>query len=117
LGIIVGGLTLVNGLMACGGSGVQQVKDMDELLVRTAASVQGQAELAQAGAQVSGPLSCTTSQQDAGVDVSCTGTTVDGKPVEVTGTATSLPGGDAVQGEFLGTVAGQQAFSLECLGC
>jgi hypothetical protein len=102
---------------ACGSSGEQKVADMDEVLVRTASSVQGQAALANAGAQVSGPLSCTSSRTDAGVSVSCTGTTVDGKPVEVSGTATNLSGGDAVEGDFVGSVAGQQVFTSDCLGC
>ena len=93
------------------------MKDVDELLVRTASSVQGQVALAKLGAQVSGPLSCTSAQTDAGVTVSCTGTTVDGKPVAVSGTATSLPGGNAVKGNFVGTVAGQQVFTSDCLGC
>ncbi len=112
-GVVV--LTLL--LVGCGESGQQQVADVDEVLVRTAAAAQGQAELAKVGAEVSGPLSCTSTQQESGVEVSCTGTTVDGRPVAVTGTATSLEGGNAPAGNFVGTVAGKQVFSLDCLGC
>ena len=104
-------------LAGCGQTGQQQVADVDEVLVRTAVSTQGQVELAEVGAEVSGPLSCTSTQQESAVDVSCTGTTVDGRPVAVTGTATSLEGGNAPQGNFVGTVAGAQVFSLTCLGC
>lgn len=111
------GVALLTLVAACGSDGVQQVKDMDETLVRTAASVQGQAALAKVGAQVSGPLSCTSAQTDDGVTVDCSGTTVDGKGVEVKGTASSLPGGNAVKGNFVGTVEGQQVFSLDCMGC
>ena len=115
--LTAGALLMLSVLAACGSNGVQQVKDVDEVLVRTAASVQAQNEMLKVGAQLSGPMSCTTSQQDSGVQVSCTGTTLDGKPAQVTGTATSLPGGSTVQGDFVGTVAGQQVFALKCLGC
>jgi len=104
-------------LAACGSNGVQQVANMDEVLVRTATSVQGQAALSRAGAEVASPLSCTSSQVDGGVSVSCTGTTVDGKAVQLTGTATSLPGGNAVKGNFVATVDGQQVLTSDCLGC
>jgi len=114
---VVGVFVVLGLLSACGGSGVQQVKDVDELLARTASSVQGQAALAKVGAEVSGPLSCTSAQGDSGVTVSCTGTTVEGKPVTLSGTVTSLPGGSAVQGNFVGSVAGQQVFNSDCLGC
>ena len=102
---------------ACGSSGEETVEQVDEVLVRTAAANFGQQELAKAGAQVSGPLSCSTTRQDGGVDISCSGTTVDGRPVAVTGTATALPGGKTLEGSFVGTASGQQVFSLKCLGC
>ena len=34
----------------------------------------------------------------------------------MTGTATSLPGGSSVAGNFVGTAGGTQVFSLDCLG-
>jgi len=108
---------LVLAVAACGSNGEETVEQVDEVLVRTAAANLGQQELAKAGAQVSGPLSCSTTRQEGGVDISCSGTTVDGRAVEVTGTATSLPGGNTVKGSFVGTASGQQVFSLECLGC
>jgi len=112
------GLSLVAVAVAgCGSSGEQQVEKMTETLVRTAASTQGQAELADAGVEVSGPLSCQTTPQGDEFDVSCSGTALDGRPVTVTGTATSLPGGTSVKGTFVGTAAGTQVFATECLGC
>ena len=104
-------------LAGCGSSGEQQVEKMTETLVRTAASTQGQAELAGAGVEVSGPLSCQTTPDGDQFDVSCTGTALDGRPVTVTGLATSLAGGTSVKGDFVGTAAGVQVFALDCLGC
>jgi len=114
---VIGACLLALTATACGSSGEETVEQVDEVLVRTAASNLGQQELAKAGAEVSGPLSCSTTRQEGGVDISCSGTTLDGRAVEVTGTATSLPGGNTVKGNFVGTAAGQQVFSLECLGC
>ena len=90
---------------------------MTETLVRTAASTQGQAELARAGVEVSGPLSCQTTRSGSEIEVTCSGTALDGKPVTVTGTATSMPGGTSVQGSFIGTAGGAKVFTLDCLGC
>jgi hypothetical protein len=101
----------------CGGGGQDQVAAMTETLVRTAASTQGQAALAAAGVEVSGPLACTTQKQGASIAVSCTGTSLDGQPVTMTGTATALPGGSGVSGSFVGTASGSQVFATECLGC
>ena len=101
----------------CGSSGEQQVEQMTETLVNTAASTRGQAELADVGVEVSGPLSCQTTPQGDEIEVSCTGTALDGRPVTVDGTATSLSGGTSVAGAFVGTAGGTQVFSLDCLGC
>lgn len=101
----------------CGSSGERQVEQMTETLVRTAASTQGQAELADAGVEVSGPLSCQTTPNGDEIEVACTGTALDGRPVTVAGTATSLAGGTSVSGDFVGTAGGAQVFALDCLGC
>lgn len=110
-------LAALLGLFGCGSSGEDQVKQMTETLVRTAASTQGQAELADAGVEVSGPLSCRTTPSQDEIEVTCEGTALDGRPVTVTGTATSMPGGTSVQGSFVGTAGGTQVFTLDCLGC
>ncbi len=103
-------------LAACGSSGEKQVTEMTEVIVRTAASTRGQAALAAAGVEVSGPLSCTTTPSGDEFTVNCSGTSIDGRQVTVTGTATSVPGGTSVAGTFVGTAGGQQVFSSECLG-
>ena len=73
------GCLLFVAVSGCGSSGEETVDQVNEVLVRTAAANLGQRELAKVGAEVSGPLSCSTSRQDDGVDVSCTGTTLDGR--------------------------------------
>ncbi len=110
-------LALLLTVSGCGSSGEDQVEQMTETLVRTAASTQGQAELARAGVEVSGPLSCQTTPSGSGIEVACSGRALDGRPVTVTGTATSMPGGTSVQGSFVGAAGGTQVFSLDCLGC
>ncbi len=90
----------------CGSSGEEQVQQMTETLVRTAASTQGQAELADVGVEVSGPLSCQTTPKGDEIEVACTGTALDGRSVTVNGTATSLSGGTSVAGDFVGTADG-----------
>jgi hypothetical protein len=113
---VLAGLSMALSLAACGSSGEKQVTEMTEVIVRTAASTQGQTALSDAGVEVSGPLSCTTSPQGNEFAVSCSGTSLDGRAVTVTGTATSVPGGTSVAGDFVGTAAGQQVFSSDCLG-
>ncbi len=104
-------------LAGCGASGEKQVDQMTETLVRTAASTQGQAELAGVGVEVSGPLSCQTTPKGDTYDVACSGTALDGRPITVTGNAVTLPGGTSVQGSFVGAAGGTQVFALDCLGC
>ena len=89
---------------------------MTAVIVKTAASNRGQAALAEAGVEVSGPLSCTAEPSGDDYTVSCSGTSLDGRAVTVTGTATSVPGGSSVAGNFVGTAGGQQVFSADCLG-
>ena len=113
---LFGSLLVGLSLAACGASGEKQVTQMTEVIVRTASSTQGQAALSDAGVEVSGPLSCTTQPQGDQFAVNCSGTSLDGRPVTVTGTATSVPGGTSVAGSFVGTAGGQQVFSSDCLG-
>jgi hypothetical protein len=115
--LVVALSSVVLAVAGCGSSGEKQVDQMTETLVNTAASTQGQSELAGVGVEVSGPLSCQTTPNGDTFDVACSGTALDGRPVTVTGNATSLPGGSSVQGSFVGTAGGAQVFALECLGC
>jgi hypothetical protein len=89
---------------------------MTAVIVKTAASTQGQAAFSDAGVDVSGPLSCTAEPSGDAFTLNCSGTSLDGRPVTLTGTATSVPGGSSVAGTFVGTAAGQQVFSSDCLG-
>jgi hypothetical protein len=108
-------LVLAAALTGCNGQ--QQVADMDETLVRTAVSTQGQAALMAAGITVPGPLSCTSSQAGNGVvDVSCTATSLESKQVTLTGSVTALIGGSSPKGQFTATADGQQVLSTDCLG-
>jgi hypothetical protein len=115
--LVVALSAVVLAVAGCGASGEKQVQQMTETLVNTAASTQGQAELADVGVEVSGPLSCQTTPKGDTFDVNCSGTSLDSRPVTVTGNATSLPGGSSVQGSFVGTAGGTQVFTLDCLGC
>jgi hypothetical protein len=89
---------------------------MTAVIVKTAAAAQGQVALADKGVEVSGPLSCTAEPSGEEFTVSCSGTSLDGRPVSVTGTATSVPGGSSVAGTFTGSAGGQQVFTTDCLG-
>ena len=112
------GLVLASGLLAgCGSSGVQQVADMDETLVRTAVSTQATQALMGVGVEVSGPLACTSAQAVGGtVTVNCTATSLDGRAVTLTGTVTALKGGTSPQGTFTATAAGKEVLNTTCLG-
>lgn len=103
-------------LAGCGSSGTEQVTEMTAVIVKTAAGVQGQAALADAGIEISGPLSCTAEPDGEAFAVSCTGTSLDGRGVTLSGTATSVPGGQSVAGTFVATAGGQQVLSTDCLG-
>jgi hypothetical protein len=103
-------------LAGCGSSGEQQVTEMTAVIVKTAAANQGQAALAAKGVDVSGPLNCSVTPAGEDFSVTCSGTSLEGQPVTVSGTATSVPGGGSVAGSFVGTAGGQQVFSTDCLG-
>ena len=103
-------------LAGCG-AGTSEVKQVTELLARTAVSSLGPGAFADVGIDVSGPLSCTSQQSGDAVDVTCSGTSLDDQSVTLTGTVTSLPGGKTASGSFVGTADGKQVFSIDCLGC
>ena len=103
-------------LGACGSSGEEAVENMTGLIVETAAANRGPGEFADAGVQISGPLSCRAEPADSQFAITCTGTALDGREVTLSGTATSAPGGSSVAGQFTGTAAGAQVFTTECLG-
>jgi hypothetical protein len=107
---------LAAGLLA-GCNGQQQVADMDETLVRTAVSTQATQALMNVNVEISGPMACTSAQAGGGtVTVNCTATSLEGKPVVLTGSVTALIGGNSPKGTFTATAAGQQVLNTDCLG-
>ena len=116
---LVGGVLLVLAgwaVAGCGSDAADQVTEMTAVIVKTAAGVQGQVALADAGIEVSGPLSCTAEPDGDAFAVSCTGTSLEGREITLSGTATSVPGGQSVAGTFVATAGGQQVLSTDCLG-
>lgn len=94
--------------------------DAAEAAVRNLAATHGADEFSQAGHEIDGDLECEAAIADGedAVDVTCTGTTTDGDDAELTGTTSELPGASAteLEGTFTGTVAGEEAFSVDRLG-
>lgn len=91
-----------------------------EVVVRNLATQQGEEQFQNAGNTLEGPLTCEATVQDgvSKVDVSCTGTTKDGKAAALTGATDELPGASVVsiKGQFVGTVDGTEVFSVDHLG-
>lgn len=95
--------------------------DVAETAARNIATQQGEEQFADAGAPLDDSgLSCeaTVGDDATTVDVSCTGTTEDGKAAALTGSTSELPGASVteLEGQFTGTVDGQEVFSTETLG-
>lgn len=95
-------------------------RDAIEAAARNFAAVQGRQAFERAGYELDGELDCTADVTDGfdQVDVSCTGTTTDGTAVEVQGTTNEIPGLsiNELDGEFVGTVDGEEVFSTGRLG-
>lgn len=99
----------------------QLLDDGVELAVRNFAAVQGAEHLSANGVDLDGRLRCTATVSKEGrsaVDVSCTGATVDGGAVELTGRTAELPGASITElkGEFTATVDGETVFTTGELG-
>jgi len=95
-------------------------EDAVELATRNFASEQAEEDFDDAGHQIEGELTCTadaTSDLTA-VDVTCSGTTVDGASAELIGTTSELPGISLTElaGDFVGTVDGDEVFQTDRLG-
>lgn len=95
-------------------------EDAVELAARNFAAVQGGQEFEAAGHVIDGDLTCEADATDdlTAVEISCTGTTVDGGEASMSGTTSELPGVsfDELDGDFVGTVDGTEVFSTERLG-
>ena len=95
-------------------------EDAAETAARNVATQQGEEAFKDAGHELDGPLECEAKVADglSKIDISCTGTTKDGKPVAMLGTTTELPGEsvNSLQGRFTGTVDNEEAFVTDDLG-
>lgn len=94
--------------------------DAVELAARNFASAQGEQEFEAAGHTIDGDLVCEADASDdlTAVEIDCTGTTVEGGEAALTGTTSEFPGAsfDELDGDFVGTVDGDEVFSTERLG-
>jgi len=95
-------------------------EDAVEVAARNFAAVQAGQEFESAGYPIDGELTCeadATSDLTA-VEISCTGTTVDGGEAAMTGTSSEFPGVsfNELDGDFVGTVDGTEVFTTERLG-
>ncbi|MEQ8842324.1 MAG: hypothetical protein RIB98_15170 [Acidimicrobiales bacterium] len=95
-------------------------EDAVEVATRNFVTEQAEDEFDEAGHEIDGELSCTADVTSGltTVDVSCTGTTVDGASADLTGTTSELPGISLteVEGDFVGTVDGAEVFQTDRLG-
>ncbi len=91
-----------------------------ELAARNAAAQLSTQHFADAGHPITGQLSCTADAAGSldSVDVECTGTTEAGGQAELTGTMDQLPDEAvvAIDGQFTGSVDGEQVFETNRLG-
>jgi len=94
--------------------------DAAEALARNIATQQGEEQFNNAGHELAGPLTCEATVEDgvANIAISCTGTTQAGGAAALTGTTNEIPGASVVtlDGDFTGTVDGEEVFSTERLG-
>lgn len=96
------------------------VNDAAEMAVRNFAKQQGEEQFKNAGHELATDLTCeakaTTDAKH--VDVNCTGQTKDGKAAVLTGQTSEFPGASITQleGDFKGTVDGQEVFTTKKLG-
>lgn len=94
--------------------------DAAETAARNLAAEHGEDAFEEAGHPLEDGLECEATATDGNdaIDVSCTGTTEDGAEAELTGTTSELPGASAteLEGDFTGTVDGDEAFTTTALG-
>jgi hypothetical protein len=98
----------------------EAAEDAGEAVARNIATQQGEEQFNNAGHELDGPLTCEATVGDGvdEIDISCTGTTQAGGAAELTGTTSEIPGASVVtlDGEFIGTVDGEEVFNTERLG-
>lgn len=111
-------MVLAIGLAGCSDAGKQldtAKQEVGEFAIRNAAAIAGSAAFKENGYPLEKRLVCTANvTSDNTATLACTGTTKDGKPVTLDGTAD----GDTLdKGSFVGKVDGQEVFSRDCLDC
>lgn len=133
-----GAVALAVGGTACGGDDDITTDDVQPIITDAAADAEGVAvealelaarnaaeqlapqHFADAGHPISGQLSCSAEAAGSldSVDVDCTGSTEAGGQAELTGTMDQLPDEAvvAIDGQFTGTVDGEQVFETDRLG-
>ncbi len=91
-------------------------KSAGEFAIRNAAAIAGTETFKEKGHELKDRLDCkaTVNASDNSAVLSCTGTTQDGKPVTLDGTADD---DTAEKGSFVGKVDGVELFSKDCLDC
>jgi len=99
----------------------EAAQDAAELIVRNLATQQGEEQFSNAGQPLDdNGLDCTAEVTDGldGVSVECTGTTQEGGAAALTGSTDELPGASAIEieGQFTGTVDGEEVFNTDTLG-
>ena len=98
----------------------EAVRDAAEAAARTIATEQGEEQFRDAGHPIEGKLTCEAEAADGvdSIEISCTGTTEAGGDAVLTGTTSELPGASVVtlDGDFTGTVDGEEVFTTTRLG-
>lgn len=107
-------------ITAVGDAAGEATNDAAEALVRNIATQQGEEQFTNAGHALNGPLTCTAATVDGAdkIQVDCTGATQAGGAAVLNGTTSEIPGESVVEleGDFTGTVDGQEVFSTQSLG-
>ena len=105
---------------AVGDAAGEASDDAAEALARNIATQQGEEQFTDAGHPLDGPLTCTAITTDGAdsIAIDCTGTTQTGGAAVLTGTTNEIPGASVVslEGDFTGTVDGEEVFTTEDLG-
>jgi hypothetical protein len=94
--------------------------DAVEATARNIASAQGEDEFSNADIDIEGDLTCEANADEGtdAVDISCTGTSTDGRDLALEGTTDEIPGASVteLEGSFVGTADGDEVFSVDTLG-
>lgn len=94
--------------------------DAAEAAARNIATEQGEEQFKESGYELDGKLSCDASAASGAkaVNITCSGKTKDGAAAALEGATNEVPGASVteLEGNFVGTVGGQQVFQTSKLG-